>query len=77
MPKAWISRAAAGAMVSAALMAGSLALAATAASACTGSPNCGGGPPPAAARTGTSTASVGPINCPPPNPQVKARISDC
>jgi len=49
MLKTHVSRVAAGAVISAALTAGSLSLTATAASACTGSPNCGGGPPPATA----------------------------
>jgi hypothetical protein len=48
MLKTYVSRVAAGAVISAALMAGSLSLTTTAASACSGSPKCNGGPPPAA-----------------------------
>ena len=48
-------RAAAGAVISAALAAGSLGLAATAASACTGSPACSGEPPPAMAPAAACT----------------------
>ena len=48
MLKTYVSRLAAGAVISAALTAGSLSLTATAASACSGSPKCNGGPPPAA-----------------------------
>ena len=33
--------------------------------------------PPASAQTGPGTASVGPINCPPPHPEVTAPVSDC
>src|ERR1700746_1006801 len=48
MLKTHVSRVAAGAIISAALRAGSLSLTATAASACSGSPQCNGGPPPPA-----------------------------
>ena len=76
MLKTYVCQLAAGAVVSAALTAGSLGLTAAAASACTGSPNCSGGPPPAAAAADASTA----INCPPPHPSVTTLgrdISDC
>jgi len=49
MLKTYVSRVAAGAVISAALTAGSLGLTATAAGACTGSPACAVAPPPAAA----------------------------
>jgi hypothetical protein len=49
MLKIYVCQVAAGAVVSAALTAGSLGLTATAASACAGSAACGGGPPPATA----------------------------
>ena len=54
---------------------------ATAAMECT-NPRCISGSPPAAAprpgaAAGTGIASVISINCPPPNPQVRAAISDC
>ena len=55
MLKTHVSRLAAGAVISAALTAGSLSLTATAASACTGSPHCSGGPPPAAAPASACT----------------------
>ena len=48
MLKTYVSRVAAGALISAALMAGLLSLTATAAGACSGSPKCNGGPPPPA-----------------------------
>ena len=76
MLRASVCRVAAGAVISAALMAGSLGLTAAAASSCTGRPDCNGGPLPAAAAAGASTA----INCPPPNPKVttlNGDISDC
>jgi hypothetical protein len=61
MLKTYVSRVAAGAVISAAVTAGSLGLTATAAGACTSTTACGGGPPPAAAAASASTA----VNCPP------------
>ena len=73
MLKTHVSWVAAGAVISAALTAGSLSLTATAASACTGSPNCGGGPPPAAAPASACTDP----NCVKGVPPVAASAMEC
>ena len=88
MLKTYASRMAAGAVISAALTAGSLGLTATAASACT-NPRCISGSPPVAASAMECTnpkclSGIPPvaahagtstiINCPPPNPELTALI---